>query len=343
MFTRHCSLSPSMLFALLLLLICSALPASAAPTAQLYYTGTLGGKYPVQMDLTWRGKDIYGSYLYTSVGEKLHLAGRQREKDAAAFSETGAGNITGTFTGRFSADRRQFAGTWTSANGKRQLTVALTAIAAAHTVKRKLGKLTLVGSYPVFFNPTSALKTLSGLLRQRAATALQSYDLDEADTGEIAKHDPEAMSYDISIAYFRPNLVSLLISDYEDTGGAHPNTTYKSANYMLDADKPHLLALGQLFNARTPYKQALTELVVADLNKQIAQRDFKLDSPLTPDKLTTYTLGPKAITFVFSPYEVACYAAGDFFVSIPYEKLKDYLKIDGPLPALLPAGKGKSR
>ena len=93
------------------------------------------------------------------------------------------------------------------------------------------------------------------------------------------------------------------------TGGAHPLTTVVTKNY--DAKTGKLL---QLANLGLTQPKALSEIkakVIAALMKKIDHADANwIKEGVTTKNLENFGLGPDSITFYFSPYAVAPYAAG---------------------------------
>ncbi len=198
------------------LLLFLSLPALAALPTHLYYTGIMGGRYPVQMDLAWKGDNsLMGDYRYESTAEPIHLLGNTLAGgvvkivefyDLPAAQQVTEGQVdSGAFSGHFSADRRTFTGVWTSKNGKRHLSVLLSAVAEYQTIHQDDPDLT--GSSPVFFSPSPALQQLSERLRQQIFSAYNQFRQQlpaNRDAQELAKQD-----YRIVITYYRPDFGEL--------------------------------------------------------------------------------------------------------------------------------------
>ena len=183
-----------------LLLLCCILfamcPVLAVRPGHLFYTGTVG-KYPVQMDLSLDAP-LHGQYSYLGFGDALALKGGINAAGAVQLQEYDGTKRSGAFAGRLSDNRRRFTGTWTSANGKRKLTVALTAQAEFRTIVLAQANCRFTGSYPHFYRNAPTMQALNEKLEKQAHVAST-----EESTAQV--------TYAVKIAYYQPDLVSLLI------------------------------------------------------------------------------------------------------------------------------------
>lgn len=112
------------------------------------------------------------------------------------------------------------------------------------------------------------------------------------------------------------------------TGGAHPNTMLLSWNFDLES--------GVFFEAeQLDQGSGLREAVQEELIRQAEQRGA--ESVFWPDfreilaEWSSYavTFGEEGMTVAFSPYELACYAAGPQVFHISYEWLAPHLNQQG--------------
>src|SRR5258706_16415409 len=72
------------------------------------------------------------------------------------------------------------------------------------------------------------------------------------------------MNYNVLLA--TDDLISVEMSEYSDSGGAHPNTGFWSLTYDLSGDKE--LELDDLFKPGSDYKIAIAKFVVADIDRR---------------------------------------------------------------------------
>jgi hypothetical protein len=94
------------------------------------YTGLIGGKYAVEMELTKKGRLLKGSYFYVSKGIPIKLAGTIDANGYINLEEfSAAGAKTGVFIGRLIANK--ISGKWQSPDAKRTLTFSVTEVVAA--------------------------------------------------------------------------------------------------------------------------------------------------------------------------------------------------------------------
>lgn len=100
----------------------SAAPAPVAPPTKLdaKYAGAVGDEAKATMHLVRDGERVTGEYAYTKVGRSIALVGMAAADGTLALQESVGGKITGRFSGKLASDG-VFSGTWTSADGQKEL------------------------------------------------------------------------------------------------------------------------------------------------------------------------------------------------------------------------------
>lgn len=212
----------------------------------------------------------------------------------------------------------------------------LHAIKHTKTAEKK-GQWSASYEYPAF-ESKSPVALLSNKTLARAEKAeLDAYAKECEDTFSSSPAPDSAYVSEettaVSLAW--PNLISVSASDYEDAGGAHPNTTFTFHSFGLAEGHAKQLKLQDLFRREVSGAKTVTPLILADLRRKHASNlddpEFKLDAGL----LEQFVLGRRSITFMFAPYQVASYAEGAFLVEIPYSRIRSKLDPAGPLKPLL--------
>ncbi|MEG0780090.1 MAG: DUF3298 domain-containing protein [Oscillospiraceae bacterium] len=136
-------------------------------------------------------------------------------------------------------------------------------------------------------------------------------------------------------AYQTDQLVSIAATVYADTGGAHPNTTLWAWNYDLKSGSfvpPTVIAKDDL---------AFTDAVTGELLRQMdcvakagglpTAEYFWKDYAETVAQWTNYAVSftEEGMVVAFSPYELACYAAGPQVFTLSTSFLKPFLSDSG--------------
>lgn len=120
---------------------------------------------------------------------------------------------------------------------------------------------------------------------------------------------------------------SILFTISEYTGGAHPNTFYRTFSFDLAGNR--ILAVTDLFQPGVDAWAVITPMVEASLTEQ--QGDYADASWIdggtgsNPDNYADFALDADNLYFFFSPYQVAPYAAGAFTVTLPLSGLSSIL------------------
>lgn len=139
--------------------------------------------------------------------------------------------------------------------------------------------------------------------------------------------------------------VSIVRSDYMNTGGAHPNSDVNTI--LWDATARKRISIRPFFTETVdngPAMKAMLEGVIASLNIEKKKRDAgdtataEWYKDLEPRllKIGAVTLAPSTVsgkssglTFHYPPYAVGPYAEGEYVAFVPWETLKPYMSPEG--------------
>jgi hypothetical protein len=139
--------------------------------------------------------------------------------------------------------------------------------------------------------------------------------------------------------------VSIVRSDYTNTGGAHPNSDVNTI--LWDATANKRISIRPFFTETGdggPTMKAMVKAVLMSLTSEKKKRDagetatndwFKSVEPKLL-KIGAVTLAPSTVagkssglTFHYPPYAVGPYAEGEYVAFVPWETLKPYLTPEG--------------
>ena len=188
-------------------------------------------------------------------------------------------------------------------------------------------------SYPQFDGPTV---NFSGINARFANTTAEAAG-QAVPAGDIGEDLNQTWSYEQSFAIHRPSpvTISVEVSLYSYTGGAHGNgSTYA---VLVDVRGGRELKPNAVFATGGEWQRTVTSIVAADLKKQFVERPG-FDDALEPAKLAELMAEPGRYLFkadgleiIFNQYDVGPYSAGTYQVSIPYSRLRAFIRPDGPL------------
>lgn len=146
----------------------------------------------------------------------------------------------------------------------------------------------------------------------------------------------ERGGYTYSAQYKHFNSVSDKLSSYEysvyvDTGGAHPNGYFKT--FVFDANGIEI-KLPDLFVPGSDYLDRIATSSLAQITKDLTDRlsvgasNALFEEGLEPkeENFSNFVIDSDTLVFLFPPYQVAPYAAGDFEVRIPLSEFADILR-----------------
>lgn len=164
-----------------------------------------------------------------------------------------------------------------------------------------------------------------------------------ADFRKLAKADHQAseqayvLDTTFKVARNDAAVFAVLFEEYTDTGGAHPNQDYETANFLMpDGWRVYL---PELFAAKALPR--ISALATADLDRRIATGpDATSDPDMVKsgtgadwDNFKDFVLQPNALAIYFPPYQVASYASGPQESHIALSALRDAMRADLRAPA----------
>jgi hypothetical protein len=183
------------------------------------------------------------------------------------------------------------------------------------------------------FGCDAAITQLSDCIARSNKLYFDSYRKEtlEMDTSGISSPDFSSPSFsyssdrNIRVNYNDNDFLILedFVSDY--SGGAHGN--YGSSFLRLDLKSHVTLGLYDIINPEDTskllpliQKHAAITLNLKS-NESLSEYLFEDSVPLTPNCYFSET----GITFVYNPYEIAAYAAGQINIFVPFSAIKDFL------------------
>lgn len=121
------------------------------------------------------------------------------------------------------------------------------------------------------------------------------------------------------------NTYSYVFTTSIDTGGAHPNTFNKT---FVFSEQGFQLTLDTLFKEGSSYLSVISKYAQTELKKAKVSTDEWIAEGAGEDKenFQNFVMTDAGIQFVFDPYQVAPYAAGEQMVTVPYSVLKNLLR-----------------
>ena len=279
-------------------------------------------------------------------------------------NENNKANQTGNFKGRLDAvieagkQTLRLIGTWTGGKDRKTLAVNLKeqrfnlgglALADKPTKEERKG-YTLETNLPQLtasapdlaakadkFNQTLATFTNRRTADFKKSAAEMQRDMADPKQAKAAGDaSPAEMPYAMDIGYTvtaaSPEFISLLLTCYENTGGAHPNTTTQSFNYDLKRDQA--LKLSDLFAPGASYLKFISDYSIKELKKLKTTDGVEEGAGPKLENFNSWNITRKGLSLTFDRYQVGPYAVGDHVVTIPYAALKPIMKPDGVLAPL---------
>ncbi len=169
--------------------------------------------------------------------------------------------------------------------------------------------------------------------RNNVVTAVRTYS-------EYAQEDsgtPEGYSSEMTaeVERFDEKMLSVELTYYDFAGGAHPSHSVDHLN--IDPESGEKIELSRIIGKEKDVPQIIMDTVYEtypDLVSEIESIITGPDGETAKDTFVSkyeqdsysWALSKKGLEIVFSPYEIASYAAGYIEITIPYDKYPDLVK-----------------
>lgn len=133
-------------------------------------------------------------------------------------------------------------------------------------------------------------------------------------------------------------MFAVVFTEYSDTGGAHPNSDYRTFNFLLPDGAE--VFLPEIVDGQRGLNR-IAKLASADLIATVGTGPDALSDKETivggtapvADNFKDFVWLPNKLHLYFPPYQVASYAAGPQEATIPLAKMKDVIRPDWRAPA----------
>lgn len=308
------------------------------------YRGKLGEQH-IQMELTASGDAVSGRYFYDQFQKDLRLEGRPNKDRRLELRESDA---TGRHTGTFVCKRADERGPidmdlecdWSKPNGSGQSTAWLTeqsidlpkglAIKPKQIYQR--GRVVNL-SYPELISDGRRTRNFNPRVARIVRELLSDFIPDAG-----LKNASFDANYNVLLA--NDEIISIEISEYVYTGGAHPTEDWRTFNYDvrnnrefritdLVRDEAAFKAAIWKYSAKAIHNLAekLEEENARSENRQPEKQDF-VTSEDEPEEVLAWGFTPKGVAVYFDvPHVMWVFSK----VVVPYSEVKDQLKPGSPI------------
>lgn len=185
-----------------------------------------------------------------------------------------------------------------------------------------------VTDYPIIFN----------LLKEKVKNAKKDNGFEDKDIELGMSGHPWSLNIDMSKYVSAGELASILGYVFSFTGGAHPNHSYFSVNFIKASEEQ--IGFRDLFSNQKAALGAISRFAIRNILKQKSER---LNDKITEDEWLDEGAGPdiknygifvfvpgedlenKGIKFIFPPYQVGPYVEGEYEVTVPASVFYSYL------------------
>jgi len=327
----------------------------------IYFKGSIGSSLDLQMKLVRADPQLTGSYFYQRVGTRINLKGTIDPDGKFMLEEFDpTGKQTGIFKGVWTVDAQDtlihLSGIWSKPNQKDSDKSAAFSVyeepislsgdveLIAKQIKESNKKLMyeIEAQYPQFSggnNPN--FEKFNQLVRALVTNKVAGFKKDMTPEEGEEPRPQGSMGSDLGVAYeialAQDDVISVEfdIGSYYQ-GAAHPNSYSQTVNYDLKNGKQ--LKLSDLFQPGSKYLQTISAYCIADLKKQSKAKDSALDDEgiqggagPTAKNYQSWKITRTGIGINFDSYQVGPYAAGPWYVLVPYANLKEFINPAGPI------------
>lgn len=323
------------------------------------FRGSISDK-KIQMTLQRDGEQLSGTYSYQKIGSDLSLKGTIDKQGNFKLKESdNSGAQTGEFEGKWNEQANlptaTLDGTWSKPNSSDKLsfyateqmiefTSGLRVVTREIEEEDKKKKYTMFAEYPELVgasNPNAEKfnrEIKNWVMKQTGDFKKEMMEMSEEDM------DPDTQSGDLieigyDVTYATEDLISIIfgVSTYS-RGAAHPNYSTYPVNFDLKSGAR--LKLSDLFQPGSDYLSRISSYSIEDLKRQAGKDNYgyeQIEEGAAPedDNYQSWNISKKGLAITFDAYQVASYAEGPKNVVVPYASLRDAVRSDGALSAVL--------
>lgn len=299
-----------------MLLFMTSLSLAQLTPDRFYYIGTLGSA-PLQLELRLNNQHLHGLAIHS--GKAWKLEGNWAYQGPARLNEVDlSGQSGGLWLASINTDSETYASTITGMYDQGDaLAFSLRKVADYVQTQMVQSRINVRSSYPFFLEPAIFNEVV-----QRAALAAQMDFFAQGQQAELEGTMFNSWSLDsqYQIQYVSNTVLSLLVTEFAYTGGAHPNTHFQVINLELKDKELVELNLEDIFDTQAIaiLQQYLSEQLAAQGAAWILDASVRLE----PENLSLFTFSPLGLSFYFPPYSVGPYAQGSFTIEIPTQTLE---------------------
>ncbi|MDD5437525.1 MAG: DUF3298 and DUF4163 domain-containing protein [Patescibacteria group bacterium] len=208
------------------------------------------------------------------------------------------------------------------------------------TVSEKTKYVEIKATYPVMTGGQNSVTTaFNAKIKSFIDLEVAQFKKDTQSAADYPGVGPLYLNYYYNIPYNQNGLISVVMQKESFTGGAHPNTTYKT--YLFNTQNSKFLVLGDLFKPTSDYLGTIASYTKSQLQakflkdaQQNGQTEAEWFSEGAEPKAANYenfNLTDKGINFIFPPYQVAAYAYGTQEQVVPVSIYKTSILATGPI------------
>lgn len=162
-------------------------------------------------------------------------------------------------------------------------------------------------------------------------------DMKEWDLSNIPADFASELDYNFTAYLITDEVYSFAFEIYSYyAGAAHPNHWSKSFNF--DIKNGRLITIKDLFKPHSKYIEKVSSYCIEDLKMQGRQGGYEFDEEMLisgagpkDSNYINFNILQKGLQITFDPYQVAPYAAGTQYVTIPYKNLYEIIDEEGVL------------
>lgn len=169
---------------------------------------------------------------------------------------------------------------------------------------------------------------------------LLSYYEADLKSGKTKENLPPWYNHEYSITselkIARDSIYNYSVTNYQFTGGAHPNTLATWIN--INANTGQVLSKADVFTEDSDKKivELISKHLLADVNQRLETDTITSLQGLRDNGILlnvdlyvpdNFLVTDEGVTFLYNRYDIAPYAMGDFQLNIPYAEIENLMKI----------------
>lgn len=184
--------------------------------------------------------------------------------------------------------------------------------------------------YPVFLGHGSFVKDVNRSVYKFIEKYVTDFERGAREFQRDMPGRPTAdweLDINFTVSISSEGLISLLIQQFDYSGGAHPNSFDDCLNYQNRGGRAYKLQFSDLLRNGKSTSDFVSAFILPEVNRQKISRQVETIDSIDPKLMDHFVITPAGLAFMFNKYDVGPYVEGEYMVKLRWSQVGDWLEL----------------